>query len=96
MTCTCISRNNIREKLKVKLFVNCVTAKIALLQPSHGQSQSVLFFISITERTSGAVVTRPTPIAAKGSGFEPRQGQGCSSSYETPEILGAGALTSFG
>jgi hypothetical protein len=27
---------------------------------------------------------------AKGSGFEPRQGQGFSSSYETPEILGAG------
>jgi hypothetical protein len=30
---------------------------------------------------------------AKGSGFEPRQGQGFSSSYETPEILG---VTSFG
>jgi hypothetical protein len=27
---------------------------------------------------------------AKGSGFESRQGQGFSSSYETPEILGAG------
>jgi hypothetical protein len=27
---------------------------------------------------------------AKGSGFEPRQGKGFSSSYETPEILGAG------
>jgi hypothetical protein len=27
---------------------------------------------------------------ARGSGFEPRQGQGFSSSYETPELLGAG------
>jgi hypothetical protein len=27
---------------------------------------------------------------AKGSEFEPRQGQGFSSSYETPELLGAG------
>jgi hypothetical protein len=27
---------------------------------------------------------------AKGSGFEPRKGQGFSSSYEMPEILGAG------
>jgi hypothetical protein len=27
---------------------------------------------------------------AKGSGFEARQGQGFSSSYETPELLGAG------
>jgi hypothetical protein len=27
---------------------------------------------------------------AKGTGFETRQGQGFSSSYEMPEILGAG------
>jgi hypothetical protein len=38
------------------------------------------------ERASGSA----SDSNAKGSGFEPRQGQGFLSLYETPELLGAG------
>jgi hypothetical protein len=45
--------------------------------------------ITLKERASGAVVSA-SDSNARGSGFQPRQGQGFSSSYETPKLLGAG------
>jgi hypothetical protein len=48
-------------------------------------------FTKILRREKSQWPSGTTSVSnAKGSGFEPRQGQGFSSSYETPELLGAG------
>jgi hypothetical protein len=62
---------------------------VKLLQVSielHACARRMIVFL---ERASGAVVARPTPLR-KVRGSSPVRDKDFSSSYETPEILGAG------
>jgi hypothetical protein len=81
------SRSNKSKDATLEIAAKAIRENHAMLQKLDEIEERVMRIKAEMERAGELSASDSN---AKGTGFETRQGQGFSSSYETPEILGAG------